>query len=83
MLKNICKGGAMLVVLSLYSCHSARKTGNDEKDGFVMIFDGRSLNNWVGDSTYWRAEDSCLTGTVTKKALIIIFILRSSGYEQI
>jgi hypothetical protein len=27
MLKNICMGGVILVVLSIYSCHSARKAG--------------------------------------------------------
>lgn len=39
-------------------------------DGFVTIFDGKTLNNWVGDSTYWRVEDGCLTGTVTPETLL-------------
>ena len=36
----------------------------------VRIFDGRTLDNWVGDTTYWRVEDSCLVGVVTPQTLL-------------
>ena len=32
------------------------------KDGFVRIFDGKTLRNWSGESTYWSVEDGALTG---------------------
>lgn len=33
-----------------------------DADGFVKVFDGRSLNQWSGDSAYWSVEDGALTG---------------------
>lgn len=39
-------------------------------DGFVRIFDGQTLTNWVGDTTYWRAEGGSLIGEVTPATLL-------------
>jgi Domain of Unknown Function (DUF1080) len=52
--------------------HSDRPAGaaHPDKDGFVAIFDGKTLNNWRGDSTYWRVEDGCLVGVVTPATLV-------------
>lgn len=33
------------------------------KNGFVRIFDGRSLRNWDGDKSLWSVEDGALTGS--------------------
>ncbi len=34
-------------------------------DGFVSIFDGRSLEGWVGqDMSFWSIEDGAITGTI-------------------
>jgi len=41
-----------------------------ENDGFVSIFDGTSLENWNGDTTYWRAENGVLVGEITPKTLL-------------
>lgn len=38
--------------------------------GFVQIFDGKTLTNWVGDSTYWRVEGGSLIGEVTPTTLL-------------
>lgn len=70
MLKLACMAGIALGCISLFSCHTTRMTGNKDKDGFVRIFDGKTLNNWVGDPTYWRVEDSCLIGIVTPETLL-------------
>jgi type 1 glutamine amidotransferase len=42
----------------------------DYPGGFMPIFDGKTLNNWEGDTTYWRVEDGCLTGVVTPETLL-------------
>jgi hypothetical protein len=35
-------------------------------DGFVSIFDGRSLDGWVGqDMSFWSIEDGAITGTIS------------------
>lgn len=62
--------GALLSVLSFSSCHTAKLTGDKDEDGFVRIFDGRTLKNWEGDTTYWRVEDSCLVGVVTPETIL-------------
>jgi arylsulfatase A-like enzyme len=33
-----------------------------DKDGFVRIFDGKSLRGWTGDLKYWSVKDGALTG---------------------
>ena len=40
------------------------------EDGFVRIFDGTTLTDWVGDTTYWRAEGGSLIGEVTPSTLL-------------
>ncbi|WP_273565435.1 3-keto-disaccharide hydrolase [Maribacter halichondriae] len=39
-------------------------------DGFASIFDGNSLENWNGDTTYWRAENDVLVGEITPETLL-------------
>ena len=39
-------------------------------DGFVKIFDGETLKDWEGDTTYWRAEGGSLIGEVTPATLL-------------
>lgn len=37
-------------------------SSNPDADGFVRVFDGRSLRQWSGDPEYWSVEDGALTG---------------------
>lgn len=41
-----------------------------EDDGFVEIFDGKTLDNWEGDPTYWKVENGNLVGEVTPETLL-------------
>lgn len=41
-----------------------------EQDGFVQIFDGKTLDNWHGDPNYWRVENGNLVGEVTPTTLL-------------
>lgn len=47
-----------------------RPPHNQDAEGYVPIFDGKTLNNWKGDSTYWKVEDGCLVGVVTPTTLL-------------
>ncbi len=68
----------MLAIVGLQSCMN--KKGNkqvtevvmtmSDQDGFVPIFDGKTLNNWQGDPTYWRVENGNLVGEVTPTTLL-------------
>ena len=33
-----------------------------DKDGFVSVFDGKSLRQWSGDKKYWSVKDGAITG---------------------
>jgi len=69
---------AVIIAAGLFmgGCNSGQdSSGNPEKevsenvsvaeDGFVSIFDGKTLNGWEGDTAYWRVEDGNLIGEIT------------------
>lgn len=33
-----------------------------DQDGFISVFDGKTLRNWAGDPQYWSVQDGALTG---------------------
>ena len=45
-------------------------TSGQNNSGFVKIFDGKTLNGWKGDPTYWKAENGNLVGEVTPTTLL-------------
>ncbi len=55
-----------VLFLGMTSCVGQKKS----KDGFVSIFDGKTLKDWKGDPTYWRVEDGTLTGEITPSTLL-------------
>jgi hypothetical protein len=36
-----------------------------DKDGFVSLFDGKTLKGWEGDPIHWRVENGTIIGEVT------------------
>ena len=44
--------------------------GQNKEKGFVNIFNGKNLNNWEGDPTYWRVENGNLVGEITPQTLL-------------
>ncbi|RRB17653.1 DUF1080 domain-containing protein [Larkinella knui] len=45
-------------------------TVKDDSVGFVPIFDGKTLNGWEGDATFWRAENGILIGETTPTKVV-------------
>jgi len=45
-------------------------SSRDEPSDFVQIFDGKTLEGWYGDKTYWRADNGNLVGEVTPTTLL-------------
>ena len=37
----------------------------NDHDGYVSIFDGRTLDGWDGNPTFWRVEDGAIVGEST------------------
>lgn len=38
-----------------------------DKEGFVSLFDGRTLRQWSGDSKYWSVREGAITGVTDGK----------------
>lgn len=41
-----------------------------EEDGFVQLFDGKTLEGWDGDPVYWSLRDGMIVGEVTPDTLL-------------
>ncbi len=64
--------GFILAVALTISINPACRAQNKKakKDGFVQIFDGKTLKGWDGDPTYWRVENGNLVGEITPATLL-------------
>ena len=74
-------GSVLLIACLIVSCQSPGKNKSQESadqtpdaqtdaEDFAPIFDGKTLHNWDGDSTYWRVENGCLVGEVLPSTLL-------------
>jgi hypothetical protein len=45
-------------------------TEPDDTEGFVPIFDGKTLEGWDGDLTFWRAENGVIVGETTPEKVV-------------
>ncbi len=65
-------------LMSFQSCKEKREIAqvddagqiDDKENGFVEIFDGKSLDGWKGNTTYWSVKDGKLVGEVTPTTLL-------------
>ena len=44
---------------------TGKPAAKKDKEGFVQLFDGKTLNGWEGDTDYWRVENGSLVGEIT------------------
>ncbi len=68
--KHIFRIVCLYAILLACACNSPVKSDKTDEDGYVQIFDGKTLNGWEGDSTYWRVEDGKLVGEVTPATIL-------------
>lgn len=59
----------VLLFTTLWACKGVQPIA-ERKKGFKKIFDGKSLNGWEGDSTYWKVEGGNLVGEVTPATIL-------------
>ena len=59
-------------LMVLPGCHNSpsESLGEDGEDGFISIFDGKTLDAWEYDPVYWRVENGNLVGEVTPETLL-------------
>ncbi|MGN6490878.1 MAG: 3-keto-disaccharide hydrolase [Agriterribacter sp.] len=64
--------------------HKAYGFGKPDKEGFVNLFDGKSLKGWEGDPTYWKMEGGTLVGEITPATLLTrnSFIIWRGGITE-
>jgi hypothetical protein len=60
----------VITMMLLFPSCKISKVPGGLKDGFVKIFDGKTLQNWEGDPVYWKVEDGNMVGTVTPATLL-------------
>ncbi len=56
---------SLVLSFTLQAQGRGRGVQPDDANGFVAIFDGKTLNNWDGDSTFWRAENGVIIAEST------------------
>ena len=66
---RIMIGIVISIILVSARCQSPAESKSSD-NGFVKIFDGKTLSGWVGDSTYWRVENGSLVGEITPATLL-------------
>ena len=66
---KLCAGTFLAILLMSGSCTSQEKNKSNN-NGFVKIFDGKTLKGWEGDPTYWRVENGNLVGEITPATLL-------------
>jgi len=59
-----------LCFLLLAPISFAAETAPATANGFVPLFDGKTLNGWDGDPVYWRVEDGCIVGQITPETIV-------------
>lgn len=55
----------LLILVSLTIRDASLCYASDKEDGFVSIFDGRTLEGWRGKSPFWSVQDGAITGETT------------------
>jgi hypothetical protein len=66
---QLLQTGILLIVLIMGSSKISAQN-NHKKNGFVQIFDGKTLKGWDGDTNYWRVENGNLVGEITPDRLL-------------
>lgn len=76
-IKNFQSIIGICAIVLLQSCGGSESTGSSDavtpvtdsgankEEGFVQMFDGKTMNGWDADTGYWRVENGALVGEVT------------------
>ncbi len=56
-------------LLLIVSCRTVKSTNHNTK-AFVKIFNGKNLDGWQGDTTYWHVYNNTIVGEVTFETIL-------------
>ena len=68
--KRFSRIGPLLIILLAVSFCASSQHAAAGKDGYKLIFDGKTLDGWLYDPIYWRIENGVLVGEVTPSTLL-------------
>jgi hypothetical protein len=68
--KAIFRLCSFFLLFILGNCSTSKIRASQDEKGFLRIFDGKTLDKWKGDPTYWKVEDGCLVGVVTPETTL-------------
>lgn len=57
----------ILVIVTSMTASFSRSAVEKKDEGFVSIFDGKTLDGWEGDPKFWSVKDGAITGETTKE----------------
>jgi hypothetical protein len=52
-----------------------------DHDGYIQIFDGKSLRNWDGDPAIWHVEDGAIVGESNNERPVVNSYISFHGFE--
>ena len=64
------QAGFLSAMIVLSGCKVSNTSSGSSEKGFKQIFNGKNLDGWDGDPTYWRAENGVLIGEITPSTLL-------------
>jgi hypothetical protein len=54
----------------IYAQAELEVESHESEEGFIRIFDGKSLEGWDGDPVYWSVEEGAILGTITPETIV-------------
>ncbi len=54
-------------LLAIVAVAALANTAAADDDGYVSLFDGKTLKGWNGDPKFWSVKDGAITGQTTKE----------------
>jgi 3-keto-disaccharide hydrolase len=66
----LLSGALFASAVLLHAQQTYPEPGANDDTGFESIFDGKTLNGWAGDPTYWHAENGVIVGEITPETIV-------------
>ena len=74
---------ALAVASAAIAADQNKLTSEEKKEGYVLLFNGKSLKGWDGDPEIWSVKDGMIIGTTDNKDLEAnTFLISKENYSD-